>query len=690
MAKEIWKINVLIIFILENLTLNIIPFDYPVQKLEIGFYKQEKQGYYSLWKGEYPQYFWDDFNKEVQECKRLYTNFKDTKNCDYKAIVDFTKNTRLATHYYSRLIYHYFETIADVVTINFVKGVQVWFKDVNASSTKYDTYNKYTLKIEFSGLTKSPALLLSYDRNSKVATKSIDEINIPTECFKTVVYDKQIQKFSRLTEDAKQHLDKVYPLLNISLKNHLEIPHNTSRKGNRYKPYFNYISNFYDNYLNKEEFRAILPLDKNGFYNIPEKDVLQTHYGSNNLRFYNNVGIDPKQGMKKHGPYRASPHENVRFFFIYHKPDRKDYVKPLYNYFEKGYKTFFPPLKKHIRQPFYMDKDTSLAFDDPEIALKNLKHHLINLEKTPNTRYVAIYITPIHKEDEDNKHLYYQVKEELLKHEITSQVIYKESINNAYFGTFLENITPALLAKIDGIPWRLDRELKQELIVGVGAFKSIETNTRFVGSTFCFNNKGEFKGFDCFRDNEFNLIAGAIGKQILKFVVDNGNEAKRLIIHYYKPISQDEIDPIQKTLSRLKLDIPIVIVTINKTESSDYVAFDTNDDALMPLSGTIIKIAHLKYLLFNNAKYIANDFVKAHPFPVKLTLYCTEKGYFECISVVKELIDQVYQFSRMYWKSVKQQNLPVTIKYPEMVAEIFSHFEGDKLPDFGKNNLWFL
>ena len=26
----------------------------------------------------------------------------------------------------------------------------------------------------------------------------------------------------------------------------------------------------------------------------------------------------------------------------------------------------------------------------------------------------------------------------------------------------------------------------------------------------------------------------------------------------------------------------------------------------------------------------------------------------------------------------------------EMAAEIFPFFEGDKLPDFGKNNLWFL
>ena len=41
-------------------------------------------------------------------------------------------------------------------------------------------------------------------------------------------------------------------------------------------------------------------------------------------------------------------------------------------------------------------------------------------------------------------------------------------------------------------------------------------------------------------------------------------------------------------------------------------------------------------------------------------------------------------------KFVRQQNLPVTINYPEMVAEIFPHFEGNEIPDFGKDNLWFL
>jgi hypothetical protein len=675
---------------LENLKINIIPFNHPSLNKEFGFYNEKKEGYYPIHRVELPNELWDTQKEEVVKSKYYYTNFKDTEDCTLKTTVDFSLSTKFAKHYYTQMVYHYFASIADAIQMNYVKDIEVWFLDPKTTTTQYNSYNKYTIKNEYSELTKSPALLLSYDGTAKVAITSIDKINIPTQYFKTVIYKKQIIKFNDLSEEAKQNIEQVFPLLNIPLRNHLEIPHNVPLKGNKYKPYYNYITAFYTTYLNTAEFRNIVPLDENGFFNIPKEDIHKTHYQSNNLRFYNNVGIDPKQGMKYPGPYQASPHTNVRFFFIYHKPDRKDYVIPLYDYFENGFKGFFPPLKKHIRQPFFMDKPNTLAFESPETAIKELKEHLFNLEKIPNTRYVAVYISPIHKEDEDQKHLYYQVKEELLKHEITSQVIYKESISNAYFGAFLENITPALLAKIDGIPWRLDRELKQELIVGVGAFKSMETKTRYVGSAFCFNNKGEFKGFDCFRDNEFDLIAGAIGKQILKFIVDNDRQVERLIIHYYKPISKDEIDPIQNVLKTLGLTIPVIIITINKTESNDYVAFDTSTDALMPLSGTIIEIAKLKYLLFNNAKYSIEGTTKDHPFPVKLNLFCTQEEYLQEIAVVKELIDQVYQFSRMYWKSVKQQNLPVTIKYPEMVAQIFPHFEGDKLPDFGKNNLWFL
>jgi hypothetical protein len=43
----------------------------------------------------------------------------------------------------------------------------------------------------------------------------------------------------------------------------------------------------------------------------------------------------------------------------------------------------------------------------------------------------------------------------------------------------------------------------------------------------------------------------------------------------------------------------------------------------------------------------------------------------------------------MYWKSVRQQNQPVMMKYPKMIAQIAPYFDGVEIPAFGKDNLWF-
>ena len=42
-----------------------------------------------------------------------------------------------------------------------------------------------------------------------------------------------------------------------------------------------------------------------------------------------------------------------------------------------------------------------------------------------------------------------------------------------------------MLAKIGGIPWRLNRMINDELIVGVGAFASETRKAKYVGNAFC-------------------------------------------------------------------------------------------------------------------------------------------------------------------------------------------------------------
>ena len=227
--------------------------------------------------------------------------------------------------------------------------------------------------------------------------------------------------------------------------------------------------------------------------------------------------------------------------------------------------------------------------------------------------------------------------------------------------------------------------------MGVGAFKHQEENTQYIGSSFSFTNHGRFNRFEYFMKNEIDVLAGSIADSVRQYAAAHG-EPFRLIIHFYKTMSRAEIEPIQHELKNLGLDIPVFIITINKTESRDILAFDKKWYGRMPESGTIIGIGYNKYLLFNNTRY-GNSKVTTFdgfPFPVKLKIKCSQPELEEDVKVIQELIDQVYQFSRMYWKSVRQQNLPVTIKYPEMVAQIAPHFNANDIPEYGKTNLWFL
>lgn len=115
----------------------------------------------------------------------------------------------------------------------------------------------------------------------------------------------------------------------------------------------------------------------------------------------------------------------------------------------------------------------------------------------------------------------------------------------------------------------------------------------------------------------------------------------------------------------------------------------------MPYSGKWVNLGPSKeghhYLLCNNTRYENERFsnMDGFPFPIKLTIACPNRNNEIETPVVQQLIDQVYQFSRIYWKSVKQQGLPVTIKYPEMIAEIMPHFN-DKTVYTDSNCLWFL
>nr|MBK9649748.1 hypothetical protein [Bacteroidota bacterium] len=621
----------------QQLLLNIIPFTAPIREAEFAFYKTWQEGYCPISKDDLKGAIEDEIKDEdFDEGNWLYTDFLPAKENAIPLNIDLTKCTRFAQHYYRHLIRQYFIGVADVWRNNFTNEVEVWILNPKAGSDTYKVYNQFTLKVQHSRITEGPELVLSYDGKTKVYNTSLkDMVNFETDNYNWINCDGELHRYKYLPDRHKLNLDKLFPVLSNRLKPHLGIAFDIPDFSNRYPRYRKTLQEFYDTFLNTEAFKNIIPISPDGFYKANGTSVQRISDASNELLFGKGVGKEPKTDMKKLGPCKpVPPPNNVRFFFIYQSNQRQQVAK-LYNFFIEGFKQegyaypAFPNMQDFIHQKFSINKEDSITFESLAVAAQIVEKAIKNKEKLPDTKYMAIYISPVSKINAtpQNKNVYYRIKETLLQHSITSQVIYTDNISKSDFKYYLPNIEIAILAKLGGIPWRLNRTTNNELIVGIGAFYSTTFKSRFVGSAFCFNNEGNFKGFDCFGANDTDMLAGSIREAVGKFIASN-YKATRLIIHFYKDLSKKELKPILDTLRALGLGIPVIVVTINKTESKELLAFDTSSPNLMPYSGTIVKIGWQEYLLFNNTRYdeASQPSKKEYHFPVKLSFFVLRKG----------------------------------------------------------------
>ncbi|PKP12071.1 MAG: hypothetical protein CVU09_00820 [Bacteroidetes bacterium HGW-Bacteroidetes-4] len=683
----------------QNLFFNILTFDFPSENQTFYFSKEDIGRSHKIHKSIFPNEIDSLFPGISNNCTDfIYTTFSGEQEGFVPLTIDFkTDNQDFIKRFYNRQINFYFRKIKEqIVKVGFIKENQVWVHSPKLTTSQWNVYMKFSLKVQICTVSKYPELLVSYDGTSKVLKKPVSELiqEVSPTAFNWVLKENQLEKWERISEEDVPDYSQYYPVLNRTLQTALNIPTEAPPRGNRYPEYLKNITAFYNKFLNKQEFKDILPIHKDGFLNVSSARINKTNEESNLLVFgSNNTGIVPKFGVRDFKPFKASPYKKVHLFFIVHKNDAQ-MAFSIKDYFEKGFQ-WFKGLYNYAHILFHTEDGFSIVFHDKDNPIPEIEKKLSEREINPDIKYIAIYVTPFTKyeHDKQKREIYYRVKEVLLKRNITSQAIDPTKIQEQGEGWVysLPNIAVAILAKLDGIPWRLNTPIKNELIIGVGAFKHVEDGVQYIGSAFSFSNDGKFNSFEYFMKHEIDILAGKISKAVRNYATIN-NPPDRLIIHFYKSMSEVEVQHIERALETMDLPIPVFIVSINKTESNDITAFDKDWKELMPISGTYVNIGRSKYLLFNNTRYPDGSFSKADgfPFPIKLSIDCTDKEQLRDTKVIKELIEQVYQFSRMYWKSVRQQNLPVTIKYPEMVAQIAPHFDGDDIPAYGKENLWFL
>jgi hypothetical protein len=691
----------------EQLHFNILNFEWPENNPTFYFSLNESQDSYRIYKYSWSPQIIEAF-PELEETQQdfIYTTFTAKTEDSLEIELDKGwKNLKIYRQYLKQKISDFFISKGFIATRNFIRDLQIWLPKKDGKHEFYTSYYKFSIKIQFKEVTEYPELIISYDGIAKIMNIPISEID-HTTMVKRTVFKGRIFNYQKINEPEKEDFynsidfEKAYPLLRSDLAKVYDIKSEKPERGNRYRKYVDLINKFKDDYLLKDDFKEVVKIRDQHFIKVEEKLIDHINPKKGELEFGGqNKGLVPKIDLGRYKPYQRPKNKpNIQFFFIHHK-DHQEKIKTFHKYLKNGTGdgTFFKGIEKYTNLPLKIAKNHFIEYKDINDPLPEIKTKLGSLEFDENVTYAAFYMSPFDKytPKKEDRLVYIKVKELLLNEGIVTQAIdfekmQKDITNPKNFQYTLNNISLALFAKLGGKPWKLSGTGEQELVIGVGAYTFQDEQRRYIASAFSFQNNGFFRGFEYFSENSSKELAGSICNKIREFssLVD----PSKVVIHFYKDMSKREIKPIREGMNRLGLKVPLYILNINKTESQDLMAFDNGWENLMPKSGTYIRIGEGRFLLFNNVRYnndIKSSKAEGYPFPIKISISSPDKGAFEEVDIYKNLLTQVYQFSRLYWKSLRQQNVPITIKYPEMLAQIAPLFD-NPIPDHAKDKLWFL
>ncbi len=612
-----------------------------------------------------------DYNEtDVTGQPYVYFEFREDYADDgFQFILDEAYFQKFKKHFIKQILIEHFKN-KNIFIEPYPVGVDFSIYVFNSSfDQEWDIYSRYDF-------------IIKSHRNEIIFNKTSENILISKterskDDFPNVVEYKKLRAiephslFIRKVEKIDYHHLKIIANYDIrKIINGFFTPKRLS-----YKELYNDLKNFYSEYLLDLK-SEIFKIQSGGFVYVNNKDVRRVYNGSNLMVFKDGqTDVNAATGIRNYGPFQPSPKaRDVQFIFIY---ENSDDANKLYRYLVNGLK-HFPGLQTYVGIPVTLaDNDLNLKY-----TKKNLKQEFNQYlsEKIPNKfydNYFVIFIGPFKKnyqvDDFEEQKLYYYIKKELLKKSLSSQFIFYKNIRSDQFHFHLPNIATAILAKLGGIPWKLKEQPYNELIIGFNTKKVGET--QYIGSAVFFDNQGKLKKVNSYEGANLNNIVNDLKNAIENFREEHPEEElKRIIIHTYKAYGKVERTIEQILREELLLDVPFIYIEINEAKTTTELCFDESYQYGMPISGTYIKTGKNEFLLFNNTRYHERPIRSIiEEWPIKIRIYAHD---YETIDEI-QLISQIYEFSRLYWRGLKQKSQPVTTIYSKLIADFAGNFGGE-------------
>ncbi len=620
--------------------------------------------------------------KETSEF--FYFAFVPLEGLNNELTIDIGRNKSLKKEFVKWKLYNVLKNHFIIDFTKYGSDLSLYKKNPSSQWQNWDSFSSYNLIIRGWEIHISVG-----SRNTLISKATVQNFTVKGFPAYKALVDGHIQHKETLEQNVDYHVLASQEIrINEQLISRPVLPN--------YSNYFKDISTTYQTLISYE-YEGLVLL-KDGFKELMSgRDYFPVARDYNVMKFKDgHTNINAANGMKMAGPFKGPSIDlkNLEFIFIY---PNKEKVTELFYCFRNGKTAYYPGLERYvdipIRQP---SKEIVLKYDynNFENLPELVNNHIQSVkEQMPNKIFFAIVLLPKSKKDSSEGDVeYYELKKVLIENEVPSQFIDEREIGTNNFVYWLPNISIAIQAKLGGVPWKLNRQEDKELIVGFG--DATESDQRFIGSTVFFDNSGKLKANNFFQRDNLVAFKQSLKESILNYIQENAQRPERLIIHYYKIPGAKEKDAVLYALKDIGLDIPYVIVTINDTKAKDFIAFDESYGNGMPMSGLAWRISQEEFILFNNTRY--EEWPRSgkpakQEYPIKLKIWFSNIHH-RSEPNIQKVIGQVFEFSRMYWKSIHQQSKPVTATYPEMIAKYGSQFPDYSIPknQLTQNTPWFI
>lgn len=411
------------------------------------------------------------------------------------------------------------------------------------------------------------------------------------------------------------------------------------------------------------------------------------------------------QGLRQFGPYSGGdcPPEPTTVF-VYPK-ELREQARKLYLSLRDGIGPFkgtmpllrYPlPSSKVIR----VDEFTTSGLNEEDSAAR-YKEAVESWLASGGKADIALILHP-KTERENQRNPYLTSKFPLLRSGIPSQVVTTDLLaKKDVFEWSAATIALAMLAKMGGVPWGVQSELPEDTII-VGVNRAVVRGAsgallRHYGFASTFSHQGVYLGTRLFTpaDSKQAYLSGlerALTDALEDWRSDAGDVPANLVIHVRKELSWDETTILERVLSSAPSSLVRSYAVLKIVDAQEALIWNPNQkDNQLPPAGVLVRLTGRRGLL--QVTGISDDSsagkLVSHPFSLKLLANSPSAPAFEVLA------ENVLAMAAMNWRALNAEAIPVSIRYPQLVAELLgrfheSGFDVSELPPEVMRRPWFL